>query len=147
MGNGVNHIRQNVLQSSSGFPGVDVADDLVGVHVGSVGEVRLESVVLEDDGLEDVLEVLVRVGIAGVDAAVLVVEVDGACDGLEEHILGSIRDHTYMTSKKIRISCGHPPLPRFPTEKKFMQPHLLFGDPNSGRQIKMIPERLTPVSL
>ena len=66
-----------------GSPGVDVADDLVGVHVGGVGEVRLKAMVLQDDGLEDVLEVLVGVGIAGVDAAVLVVEVDGASDGLE----------------------------------------------------------------
>ena len=72
-----------VLQSSVGVPGVDVTDDLVGVHVGGVGEFRLEAVVLQDDGLEDVLEVLVGVGIAGVDAAVLVVEVDGASDGLE----------------------------------------------------------------
>ena len=42
------------------MPGVDVADDLVSVHVGLVGEVRLEPVVLEDEGLEDVLEVLVE---------------------------------------------------------------------------------------
>ena len=33
--------------------------------------------VLGGDGLDDVLEVLVRVSIAGVDAAVFVVEVDG----------------------------------------------------------------------
>ena len=64
-------------------PGVNVTDDLVGVHVRGVGEVWLEPVVLEDDGLEDILEVLVGVGIAGVDAAVLVVEVDGARDGLQ----------------------------------------------------------------
>ena len=66
-------------------PGINVADDLVGVHVRGVGEVRLEPVVLEDDGFEDILEVLVGVGIAGVDAAVLVVEVDGARDGLQRN--------------------------------------------------------------
>ena len=63
--------------------GVDVALDLGHVHVGLVGKVSLEAVVLKDDWLEDILEVLVGVSISGVDTAVLVVEVDGASDSLE----------------------------------------------------------------
>ena len=95
-----------VLQSSGGVPGVDVTDDLVGVHVGGVGEFRLEAVVLQDDGLEDVLEVLVGVGIAGVDAAVLVVEVDGARDGLEEEQMSNMRARVTRDTIIIRMLLG-----------------------------------------
>ena len=64
--------------------GGDVAVDLGGVHVGGVLGVGLDAVVLLDDGVKDVGKVLVRVPVAGVDAAVLVVELDGARDGLGE---------------------------------------------------------------
>ena len=64
-----------------------------------MGKVRLEPVVLEDEGLEDVLEVLIGVGIAGVDAAVLVVELDGACDGLKENNPG-------LKAAKSKVLCN-----------------------------------------
>ena len=44
--------------------------------------VGLDAVVLLDDGVEDLGEVLVGVPVPGVDAAVLVVELDGAGAGL-----------------------------------------------------------------
>jgi len=62
--------------------GVDVAVDLGGVHVRNVLEVSGESVVLADEGVEDILEVDVRVLITGVDSAVLVVELNSAGNGL-----------------------------------------------------------------
>jgi len=62
--------------------GVDVALDLLDVHVGGVDGIGGDTVVLLDDGVEDILEVLVGIPVTGVDAAVLVVELDGAGDGL-----------------------------------------------------------------
>jgi len=62
--------------------GVDVAVDLAGVHVGNVLEVSGESVVLADEGVEDICEVDVGVLITGVDSAVLVVELNSAGHGL-----------------------------------------------------------------
>jgi hypothetical protein len=50
---------------------IDVAQDLGDVHVRGVAELGREPVVLQDDGLEDLLEILVAVFISGVDAAVL----------------------------------------------------------------------------
>ena len=67
-----------------GHAGLDVAHDLVGVHVGGVLGVGGDAVVLLDDGIEDLREVLVGVPVSGVDAAVLVVELDGAGGGLGE---------------------------------------------------------------
>ena len=58
--------------------GVDVSVDLGGVHVRDVLEVGGESVVLADQRVEDIGEVDVGVLVSGVDAAVLVVELDGA---------------------------------------------------------------------
>ena len=56
--------------------GVDVSVDLGGVHVGDVLEVGGESVVLADQRVEDIGEVDVGVLVSGVDAAVLVVELN-----------------------------------------------------------------------
>ena len=47
-----------------------------------MAELTGESVVLQDDGLKDLFEVLVGVLIASVDAAMLVVKLNGASDGL-----------------------------------------------------------------
>ena len=69
-----------------GHLGVDVSVDLGGVHVGDVLEGLGEAVVLADEGVEHIAEVDVGVLVAGVDAAVLVVELDGAGDGLEKSI-------------------------------------------------------------
>ena len=60
-----------------GHLGVDVALDLVDVHVGGVLGVGRDAMVLLDDGIKDLRKVLVRVPVSGVDAAVLVVELDG----------------------------------------------------------------------
>lgn len=68
--------------------GVDVSLDLGHVHVGLVLKVSLEAVVLQDDGLKDILEVLVRVSISSVDSTVLVVEVDGTSNSLHERNSG-----------------------------------------------------------
>jgi hypothetical protein len=57
-----------------GFDGrlsLNVTLDFGDVHVGGVRELSGKSVVLEDDGLEHLLEVLVGVLITSVDAAVL----------------------------------------------------------------------------
>jgi hypothetical protein len=78
----------------NGDLGVDVSVDLVHVHVGGVLEVSGQSVVLADEGVEDVSEVDVRVFISGVDAAVLVVELDSAGDGLGQGELRSLADNT-----------------------------------------------------
>jgi len=62
--------------------GVDVSVDLGGVHVGDVLEVGGESVVLADQRVEDIGEVDVGVLVSSVDAAVLVVELNSASNGL-----------------------------------------------------------------
>merc|ERR1719310_770195 len=62
--------------------GLDVADDLLGVHVGGVLGIGRDTVVVLDDGIEDLGEVLVGVPITSVDTAVLVVELDGTGAGL-----------------------------------------------------------------
>merc|ERR1711962_187795 len=64
--------------------GVNVALDLADVHVRGVAESGGQAVVLGNDGVEDVGEHDVGVLVAGVDAAVLVVELDGAGDGLSK---------------------------------------------------------------
>ena len=50
-------------------------------------EVLREAVVLEDDGVEDVLEHLVRVLVTSVDAAVLIIELNGAGNSLKNEKL------------------------------------------------------------
>ena len=87
-----------------GGGGVDVPVDLVHVHVAGVDTVSGDAMVLLNDGVEDISEdldtrkkivrksetpegirsYLVRVPVSGIDAAVLVVEVGGAGDGLGE---------------------------------------------------------------
>jgi len=65
-----------------GHAGLDVALNLLWVHVGGVLGSGGDAVVLLDDGIEYLGKVLVRVPVSGVDAAVLVVELDGAGAGL-----------------------------------------------------------------
>jgi len=60
----------------------DVSGDLGDVHVGGVCEVSGESVVLADQRVEDIGEVDVGVLVSSVDAAVLVVELNSASNGL-----------------------------------------------------------------
>merc|ERR1712012_811937 len=68
----------------------NIALDLAGIHVGSVLGRGADSVVFADEGVEDGGKVLVRVPVTGVDAAVLVVELNGASDGLDEGEAGSL---------------------------------------------------------
>merc|ERR1719278_2171224 len=60
-----------------GHLSVDVSLDLVDVHVGGVLGIGRDAMVLLDDGVEALGEVLVAIPVSGVDAAVLVVELDG----------------------------------------------------------------------
>ncbi len=75
-----------------GDVGVDVSLQLGGVHVGDVLEVGGEAVVLADEGVEDVGKVDVGVLVSGVDAAVLVVELNGAGAGLGQGEAGGLGD-------------------------------------------------------
>ena len=86
---------------------IDVSTHLGRIHVRVVLEVLREAVVLLDDGVEDLGEVLVGVAIAGVDAAVLVVELHGAGNGLETNqsfsmILCSPRLSVYLAQGEAR---------------------------------------------
>merc|ERR1719336_3024085 len=69
---------------------VDVALNLAGIHVGSVLGRGADSVVFADERVEDGSKVLVRVPVTGVDAAVLVVELNSASDGLDEGEAGGL---------------------------------------------------------
>ena len=62
--------------------GINVASDLVDIHVRSVLSIRADSMVVLDDGIEDLGEVLVAIPISSVDTAVLVVELNGAGSSL-----------------------------------------------------------------
>jgi len=82
----------------------DVAVDLGDVHVGGVLEVGGEAVVLADEWVEDILEVDVGVLVTGVDAAVLVVELDGASNGLAQGEAGSLGDDA---TELVPLLLGH----------------------------------------
>ena len=63
---------------------LNIALNFVNVHVGGVLGAGRDAMVLLDEGVEDLGEVLVAIPVSGVDAAVLVVELDGALTaGLE----------------------------------------------------------------
>ena len=74
-----------------GHLSVDVALDLVDVHVGGVLGIGRDAMVLLDEGVEDLSEVLVAVPVSGVDAAVLVVKLDGAGTARLEGASSSLR--------------------------------------------------------
>ena len=63
---------------------IDVAVDFLDVHVASVLGVSADSMVLLDEGIEDLGKILVRVLVSSVDTAVLVVKLDRTGDGLGE---------------------------------------------------------------
>merc|ERR1712018_145172 len=66
----------------NGSSGVNVSSDLVDIHVRSVLGIRADSVVVLDDGIEDLGEVLVAIPISSVDTAVLVVKLNSTGAGL-----------------------------------------------------------------
>jgi len=82
----------------------DVSGDLGDVHVRGVCEVSWESVVLADERVEDIGEVEVGVLISGVDAAVLVVELDGASNGLAQGEAGGLGDDA---TQLVPLLLGH----------------------------------------
>jgi len=84
--------------------GVDVSVDLGGIHVGNMLEVSWESVVLADQGVEDIGEVQVGVLVTSVDAAVLVVELNSASNGLGE---GEARGLGDNATKLVPLLLGH----------------------------------------
>merc|ERR1719490_352927 len=69
---------------------IDVALNLADIHVRGVLGRWADSVVLTDERVKDGGEVLVGVPVSGVDTAVLVVELNGASDGLDEGESGSL---------------------------------------------------------
>jgi len=72
--------------------GFDVAGDFAGVHVGGVLEVSGKAMVFADEGVEDISKVDVGVLVTSIDTTVLVVELNGASNGLGQGELGSLGD-------------------------------------------------------
>jgi len=78
--------------------GINVSSDLVDIHVRSVLSIRADSMVVLDDGIEDLGEVLVAIPISSIDTAVLVVKFNstgaslgnGEATGLGLDILDSV---------------------------------------------------------
>jgi len=64
--------------------GVDFPNNLRSIHVRSVLEVGGKSVILTDNGIENILKVDVRVFISCVNTTVLVAELHSTCNGLSE---------------------------------------------------------------
>jgi len=64
--------------------GVDVSLNLLNIHVRGVLGIGGDSMVLLDDSIKDIGEILVGIPVTGVDAAVLVVELNSAGNGLGE---------------------------------------------------------------
>ena len=65
--------------------GVNVALDLADVHVRSVAEALGQAVVLDNDGVEDILEHVIGVLVTSVDATVLVIKLNSAGNGLKRN--------------------------------------------------------------
>ena len=74
----------------NGHIGFNVASDLAAVHVRLVGKTSREAMVLADEGVEDIGEVSVRVLVTSIDTTMLVVEVNGASNGLGQSETGSL---------------------------------------------------------
>jgi len=72
--------------------GFDVAGDFARVHVGGVLEVGGKAMVFADEGVEDISKVDVGVLVTSIDTTVLVVELNGASNGLGQGELGSLGD-------------------------------------------------------
>merc|ERR1719347_1714790 len=73
-----------------GSIGDNITLDLAGIHVRGVLSRWADSVVLTDQRVKDGGKVLVGVPVTGVDTTVLVVELNGTSDGLDEGESGSL---------------------------------------------------------
>jgi hypothetical protein len=76
-----------------GHIGFNVASDLARVHVRDVLEVSRETMVLADEGVEDLSEVSVGILITSIDTTMLVVELNGAGNSLGQGELGGLADN------------------------------------------------------
>ena len=72
----------------NGDLGVNIGGDLGGIHVRGVLEVTSKTVVLANEGIENISEIDVRIFITSIDTAMLVVEVNSASDGLGQSEAG-----------------------------------------------------------
>jgi len=72
----------------NGDLGVNIGGDLGGIHVRGVLEVSGETVVLHDEGIENISEIDVRIFITSIDTAMLVVEFNSASNGLGQSEAG-----------------------------------------------------------
>ena len=78
---------------------VDISLQLWHIHIRDMLEVSWQTVILADQWFEDAGEVDVGVLVAGVDAAVLVVELNGAGDGLGKGEAGGL-GHDVLQERK-----------------------------------------------
>jgi len=62
--------------------GVNVGGDFASIHVRGVLEISTKTMVLADEGIEDISEIKVRILITSIDTAMLVVEINSASNGL-----------------------------------------------------------------
>ena len=68
-----------------GGVGVDVAFQLVEVHVGGVAKVLGQAVIFKNERVEDIGKVLVGIGISSIDSAVLIVILNSTSNSLNNH--------------------------------------------------------------
>merc|ERR1712223_1431473 len=61
---------------------VNVGGDFASIHVRGVLEISTKTMVLADEGIEDISEIKVRILITSIDTAMLVVEFNSASNGL-----------------------------------------------------------------
>merc|ERR1719468_1479204 len=83
---------------------VNVSNNLAGVRVTCMGGVSGDTMVLLDDGIEDISKVLVRVSIASIDATMLGVELDSTGNSLSK---GEARGGGLVLAQLIPLLLGH----------------------------------------
>ena len=64
--------------------GINVASDLVSVHVRGVGKALGETMVLLNDGIENISEEFIGILISSIDTTVLVIELNSTSNGLSK---------------------------------------------------------------
>ena len=74
---------------------IDVSVDLGRIHVRGMTEGLIQSMVLQNERVEDISKVLVGISISGVDTAMLIVEFNSASNGLKRDFF--VRKSSFMT--------------------------------------------------
>ena len=64
--------------------GINVASDLVSVHIRGVGKALGETMVLLNDGIENISEEFIGILISSIDTTVLVIELNSTSNGLSK---------------------------------------------------------------